>query len=71
MSLCDDAAFYRLPGLKEQINNYHNVQLIVGGREFILNLKVLNKFPRGLFGKMLSGEEGDYMARCDGFYFIQ
>ena len=71
LSLCDDAAFYRLPGLKEQINNYHNVKVNVGGREFVASRKVLNNFPGSLFCKMLSGEEGDYVKRSDGCYFIQ
>jgi len=68
--LLDDAEFYTLPGLKERINNYYNVKMIIGTKEFVVNRKVLGKFPESLFGRMLTGEKGDYIKINDGSYYI-
>ena len=68
--LLDDAEFYILSGLKERINNYYNVKMIIGTREFVVSRKVLGKFPESLFGKMLAGEKGDYIKINDGSYYI-
>ena len=70
-SLLDDAEYYMLPGLKERINNYHNVKMIIGTKEYVVSRKVLNKFPDSMFGKMLAGEEGDYAKKDDGSYCIK
>ena len=69
-SLCEDAEFYMLPDLKERINNYFNVKIIIGTSEFLVGRKVLIKFPDSLFGKMLTGGKGDYIKRNDGSYYI-
>ena len=68
--LLDDAEFYMLPYLRELITKYFNVKMIIGGREFVVSRKVLRKFPNSMFGKMLKGEEGDYVKRSDGSYVI-
>jgi len=70
-SLRADAEFYMLPGLKDRINKYDKVKLSINGREFVVSRRVLNKFPGSLFGKMLAGEEGDYVKRRDGSYVVQ
>ena len=69
--LLADAEFYVLPGLAEIVRNYHNIKMIIGDREFVISRKVLEKFPDSLFGRMLAGEEGGYVKRIDGSYFIQ
>ena len=71
VSFHDDTAFYMLPSLEKQIENYHNVKVTVGGREFIISRKVLSRFPESLFGIMVAGKKGDCVKRCDGSYVIQ
>ena len=70
VSLHDDAKFYMLPFLEKRIENYHNVKVDVGGREFVISRKMLNKFADSMLGKMLAGEDGDYIKRSDGSYVI-
>ena len=65
-----DAEFYMLPGLRERINKYHNVKMIVGTREFVVSRKVLSMFPGSLFERMLEGRQGNYVKRDDGSYCI-
>ena len=69
-SLLADAEFYELPGLAKRINDYHNIKVIIGDREFVISRKVLEKFPDSLFGRMLAGEDGDYEKLSDGSYLI-
>ena len=69
--LRDDAEFYILPGLKERINNYHNVKMNIGGREFAVSRRVLTRFPSSMFGLMLAGIGDDFVKGNDGSYFIQ
>ena len=70
--LRDDATFYALPGLREQIDNYHYLKINVGGREFAILRSVLVSFPGTLFHDMLHGREnGAFVKRSDGSYFIQ
>ena len=68
--LLEDAEFCMLPGLIQRINNYHNVKMIIGGKEYAESREVLRKFPNSMFGKMLKEEEGDYVKRNDGSYVI-
>ena len=69
-TLCEDADFYMLPGLREQINNYYYVKIIIGTKEFVVSREKLSKFPKSLFAIMLEGREGNYIRRKDGSYFI-
>ena len=59
------------PGVKERINNYHNVKMKVGSREFVVERRLLNSFPDSIFWKMLAGEKDDYVRRDDGSYLIR
>jgi len=68
--LLDDSGFYMLPGLREHVNNYLNVKMVIGGEEFVVRRDVLSEFPNSIFGKMLKGEEGDYVNNNDGSYVI-
>ena len=68
--LLDDSGFYMLPGLREHVNNYLNVKMMIGGEEFVVRRDVLSEFPNSIFGKMLKGEEGDYVNGNDGSYVI-
>jgi len=73
LSLLEDAVFYMLRDLQDRIYNYYNVKIDVGGEKFEIRREVLSK-PRcwdSLFGKMLKGEEGKYVKRNDGSYFIE
>ena len=69
--LREDAEFYMLPCLRARINKLHKVKMMIGGEKFVVRRKVLLKFPKSLFGKMLTGEEGDYVKEDDGTYVIQ
>ena len=69
--LLDDAGFYMLPGIEERINSYHNVKMVIGGKEIVVSRKVLSRFPNSMFEKMLKGERGAYVKRNDGSYVIK
>ena len=66
----NEAEFYGLLGLKEQIYNYNHVKLNVGGREFVVNRAVLKKYSESMFGRMLAGEECAFERSQDGSYCI-
>ena len=70
VSLHDDAKFYMLPSLEKQIENYNNVKIDVGGREFVISRKVLTKFADSMFGMMVAGKKGGFVKRIDGSFFI-
>jgi len=70
VSLHDDAKYYMLPRLEEQIENYQIVKVNVGGREFMISRKELGRFPESFFGMMVAGKKGGYVKRIDGSFFI-
>ena len=69
-SLLDDAEFYMLPGLEDQINSL-TVKLNISGTKFVVSKRVLNKFPDSLFGWVLAGWKFNYVKKRGGFYFVE
>ena len=68
-NLLEEAKFYGLAGLKEQIHNYNVLMLNVGGRLFIVNREVLKRYPESMFGRMVSGRRCAFEKRDDGSYY--
>ena len=69
-NLLEEAEFYGLAGLKEQIHNYNILRLNVGGRQFIANREVMKKHPESMFGRMVSGRRCAFEKSNDGSYYI-
>ena len=69
-NLLEEAEFYGLAGLKEQIQNYNILRLNVGGRQFIANREVMKRHPESMFGRMVSGGACAFEKRDDGCYYI-
>ena len=65
-----EAEFYKLPALKELVDKWKTVKIIVGGMEFVATREMLVKYPDSLFGRMLSGRTDAFEKRDDGSFYI-
>ena len=69
--ILEEAIFYMLSGLKDQIYKYSHVKVTVGGKDFIVSRKVLKRYPNSMFGRMLLGKDGAFEKVSDDSFYIE